>query len=248
MNNTEKLQKILARLGLGSRRAIEAWIRAGRVTINDQVAQLGDRVTLKDKIRLDGRPVILKSTAQVGKRVLMYHKPAGEICSREDEEGRRTVFESLPTLRGRRWISIGRLDFNTSGLLLLTTDGELANRLMHPSYGIEREYAVRLRGRLSVDQAERLKKGVQLDDGPAHFDEIRDAGGEGINRWYHVILKEGRNRAVRRLFESQGLTVSRLIRVRFGSITLPPWLRVGRCQDLEKEAIQHLCQQVQYNP
>lgn len=246
MHNTEKLQKILARIGLGSRREIEQWISAGRLTINNKLAQLGDRITLNDRVKLDGREVTLKSTTEIGLRVLMYHKPVGEVCSRNDEEGRAIIFDALPKLRGKRWIAIGRLDINTSGLLLLTTDGELANRLMHPSYEIEREYAVRIRGRVSEEQIQRLKKGVLLDDGTAHFDEIIDAGGDGANRWYHVILKEGRNREIRRLFESQGLVVSRLIRVRFGPIQLPPWLRMGKAQDLEKEQIKLLCGMVKY--
>jgi 23S rRNA pseudouridine2605 synthase len=246
MDNTEKLQKILARMGLGSRREIEQWIKEGRLRINNQLAQLGDRITLNDRVKLDGRDVTLKSTTEVGARVLMYHKPVGEVCSRQDEEGRRIIFDSLPRLRGRRWISIGRLDINTSGLLLLTTDGELANRLMHPSYEIEREYAVRIMGRISEEQIERLKRGVKLEDGMAHFDDIIEVGGDGANRWYHVILKEGRNREIRRLFESQRLMVSRLIRVRFGAIKLPPWLRFGKSKDLEQDQIQLLCDEVKY--
>lgn len=242
----EKLQKVLARLGLGSRREIETWITAGRLTINRQVAKLGDRVQLKDMVQLDGRRIFLKSPEKVEQRVLIYHKPIGEICSRKDEEGRTTVFETLPKLKGQRWISVGRLDVNTAGLLLFTTDGELANRLMHPSSEIEREYAVRLLGRISEPQKQNLIKGIKLEDGLAKFDEVIDIGGEGANHWYHVILREGRNREVRRLFEALNLTVSRLIRVRFGPIALPRQLRLGKWQDLEKAEIQALCQQVHF--
>lgn len=243
-NNTEKLQKVLARMGLGSRREIEQWIEAGRLSINNIKATLGDRIKLTDTIDLDGRRLTLRTTEDVGQRVLMYHKPAGELSTRSDPEGRPTVFDNLPKLRGRRWISVGRLDFNTCGLLLFMTDGELANRLMHPSFEVEREYAVRSLGTLSEEQIRRLKKGVRLDDGIASFDDIIDAGGEGANHWYHVILREGRNREVRRLFETENLTVSRLIRVRFGPIKLPRFLRPGKWQDLEKAEIEELCRYV----
>jgi len=244
---TERLQKILAKIGLGSRREIEQWIRDGRLKINNQVALLGDKISTHDIVSLDGRRLNIKMAEHVDLRVIMYHKPTGEVCSRRDEEGRPTVFENLPKLRGKRWIAIGRLDFNTSGLLLFTTDGELANRLMHPSSEIEREYAVRVLGRMSEEQAARLKKGVRLDDGMASFDTINDAGGEGANHWYHVILREGRNREVRRMFESQNLKVSRLIRVRFGPITLPRFLRFGKVKDLEKEELEQLCRCVNYS-
>jgi len=238
--DTEKLQKVLARMGLGSRREIEQWILAGRLSINDTRATLGDRIKLSDTVSLDGRHITLRSSEDVGQRVLMYHKPAGELSARSDPEGRPTVFDNLPKLRGRRWISVGRLDFNTSGLLLFMTDGELANRLMHPSFEVEREYAVRTLGTLTEEQARRLKKGVRLDDGMASFNEIIDAGGEGANHWYHVVLKEGRNREVRRMFETENLTVSRLIRVRFGPIKLPRFLRPGHWKDLEKSEIAEL--------
>jgi len=240
----EKLQKVLARIGLGSRREIEQWISSRRLKVNGVLATLGDRVSLIDRVELDGRLVRIQGTGEVAQRVLIYHKPAGELCSRKDPEGRSTVFDSLPTIRGKRWVSIGRLDFNTSGLLLLTTDGELANRLMHPSSEIEREYAVRVLGRMSGEVMQRLKRGVRLEDGSAHFDDIRDAGGEGVNHWYHVILREGRNREVRRLFESQDLKVSRLIRVRFGSITLPRFLRIGKFKEMEKHEVAELLRSV----
>lgn len=241
---TEKLQKVLAHLGLGSRRKIESWIVAGRLTINQRVATLGDRISIDDHIELDGRSVRLKSKEEFRPQVLLYHKGAGEVCSRDDPEGRPTIFDSLPKIRGKRWVSVGRLDFNTAGLLILTTDGELANRLMHPSSEIEREYAVRVLGRLTPEKEKRLLEGVRLDDGRASFDSIQDAGGEGLNHWYHVILREGRNREVRRLFESQNMTINRLIRVRFGSIWLPRDLRTGRSVELEPSAVSELLNSV----
>lgn len=224
---SEKLQKVLARAGLGSRRQIEHWIEEGRITINGDPAMLGARVTPEQTIRVDGRN-IPTHVLQSQQRILIYHKPEGEVCTRSDPQGRPTVFEKLPKLRGARWITIGRLDFNTSGLLLFTTDGELANRLMHPSHEIEREYAVRVLGKVNAEMLVRLKAGVMLEDGPAHFDAIVDAGGSGANHWYHVVLKEGRNREVRRLWEAVGIKVSRLIRVRFGGVQLPPHFHVRR--------------------
>src|SRR6266566_1837667 len=196
---SEKLQKVLARAGMGSRRQIEQWIEEGRVTVDGRTAAIGERVEPSAHIAIDGRVVPL--TDLVPKpRVLVYHKPEGEVCTRSDPQGRATVFDNLPTLRHGRWILIGRLDYNTSGLLLLTTDGELAHRLMHPSHEIEREYAVRVLGKVSDEMFTQLKEGVMLDDGPARFDDIADAGGTGANHWYHVILREGRNREVRRLW------------------------------------------------
>lgn len=239
----EKIQKVLANAGLGSRRQIESWISEGRISVNGATAKLGDRITLQDKVRVDGRDVLLAKT-QSKTRVLLYHKPEGEICSRSDPEGRATVFDRLPLLRNGRWISVGRLDFNTSGVLLLTNDGELANKLMHPSAEIEREYAVRVQGAVSTGMLTRLRKGVNLEDGPGHFEQIKDAGGEGSNHWYHVLVKEGRNRFVRRLWESQGVKVSRLIRIRFGDLTLPRLLRRGRWMELETEEINMLCKSV----
>lgn len=218
-----RIQKRLADAGLGSRRAIEGWIAEGRVRVNGRVAQLGDRVTDRDVVQVDGRHVRLGESASGSglPRVLIYHKPAGEVCTRSDPEGRPTVYDALPPAGRGRWIGVGRLDVTTSGLLLFTDDGELANRLMHPSHAIEREYAVRLRGELDGATAERLLAGVELEDGPARFLDIREGGGTGANQWVHVVLCEGRNREVRRLFESQGLDVSRLIRVRFGPLGLP---------------------------
>ena len=242
--NKEKLQKVLARIGLGSRREIEQWIVLGRLKINGVTAILGARLGFEDKVELDGRPVRLKAKEEIPQKVIIYHKPAGEVCSRHDPEGRPSVFDAFPKMRGKRWILIGRLDFNTSGLLLATTDGELANKLMHPSSNIEREYAVRIVGRMDAQMAERLKRGVQLEDGPARFDDIRDAGGEGLNHWYHVILREGRNREVRRLFESQHLKVSRLIRVRFGAVTLPRYLRIAQCKEMDKQEVSELLRSV----
>ena len=240
----ERLQKVLARAGLGSRRQIEDWIRAGKITVNDQPAELGVSVTAGDRIKVDGRPVTLAPPEQAP-RTLAYHKPAGELTTRKDEAGRPTVFDSLPRIRTARWISIGRLDFNTSGLLLVTTDGELAHRLMHPSWQIEREYAVRVLGKVGEEVLARLQEGVMLDDGMAAFDTIRDAGGPGANHWYHVTVREGRNREVRRLWESQGVQVSRLIRVRYGPVSLPAELRAGRFRDLTQQEIVALYAAVQ---
>ena len=232
---TEKLQKVLARAGFGSRRQIERWIEEGRITVDNAPATLGARVSPGQTIRVDGRQVPTH-VFQSKPRILVYHKPEGEVCTRSDPQGRPTVFEKLPKLRGARWIAIGRLDFNTSGLLLFTTDGELANRLMHPSHEIEREYAVRVLGKVDDDMLARLKQGVMLEDGPAHFDAIKEAGGAGANRWFHVVLREGRNREVRRLWEAVGVKVSRLIRVRFGPIPLPPHFHAGRTVELDEEA------------
>ena len=237
---SEKIQKILANAGLGSRRQIENWLREGRIAINGQIAKLGDRITTDAKIRIDGRDVRLVKSATKKSRVLLYHKPEGEICTRSDPEGRPTIFDRLPLLRNSRWITIGRLDFNTSGVLLLTNDGELAHKLMHPSAQIEREYAVRIQGKVTPAMLKTLRKGVQLPDGMAHFEVITDAGGEGTNHWYHVMVKEGRNRLVRRLWESQDVKVSRLIRIRFGVITLPRMLRKGNWHELAKEEIHAL--------
>lgn len=232
----EKLHKVLARAGMGSRREMERWIQEGRFSIDGQIAVLGDRVTATTKVLLDGKPLSLTGAEQV--RCLIYHKPVGEVCSRKDPEGRRTVFDALPSLKGGRWIVIGRLDYNTSGLLLFTTDGELANGLMHPSSKIEREYLVRVMGRVDDDILERLKAGVELDDGPARFTDIVDGGGDGINRWFYVVLMEGRNREVRRLWESQGLTVSRLKRVRYGEVFIPSKLKKGEWMELPAKDVE----------
>ena len=233
---SEKLQKVLARAGLGSRRQVEHWIEEGRVTIDGQPAALGARVTSDQALRVDGR-VVPTRAFQPKPRVLIYHKPEGQVCTRSDPQGRPTVFDKLPTLRGARWIAIGRLDYNTSGLLLFTTDGELANRLTHPSHEIEREYAVRVLGKVNDEMLARLKKGMILEDGPAHFVSIVDAGGAGANHWYHVVLTEGRNREVRRLWEAVGIKVSRLMRVRFGPVGLPPHFHAGRTMELDDDAV-----------
>ena len=225
------MQKALADAGHGSRREIEAWIAEGRVSVNDAAAHVGQRVTSKDKIKFNGRLVYLKDVARMP-RVLLYHKPEGEIVSRDDPEGRPSVFEKLPRIRGARWITIGRLDFNSCGLLLVTDSGELANRLMHPRYGLEREYAVRILGELSPESLYQLQTGIELEDGLAHFKRIEAAGGEGSNRWYRVVLNEGRNREVRRMFEAVGITVSRLMRVRYGPVVLPPQLKRGQSREL----------------
>lgn len=237
---TEKLQKVLARAGFGSRREIETWIEEGRVKVNGKPATLGDRVDDNARIEVDGKRVHPRQLEEKRCRVLIYHKPAGKMCTRSDPEGRPTIYEDLPRVSGVRFVPVGRLDLNTSGLLLVTTDGELANRLMHPSHEVEREYAVRVLGEVDRDTLTRLQEGVELEDGPAHFDAIINAGGDGANHWYHVILREGRNREVRRLWESQGLTVSRLTRVRFGEIALPRGLKQGRWEDLPEEAVDHL--------
>jgi len=231
----EKLQKALAHLGLGSRRQIEQWIEAGRLSIDGKQARLGDRVRGGQAVRLDGKPVALE--AAKGVRVLLYHKPLREVCSRHDPEGRKTVFERLPRLKTGRWISVGRLDFNTTGVLLFTTDGELAHALMHPSAAIEREYLVRVMGGVDEAMLDRLKKGVQLDDGPARFSDIQEGGGDGINRFFYVVLMEGRNREVRRLWESQGLTVSRLKRVRYGDVFMPSKLKQGQWLELPQKDV-----------
>ena len=231
----QKLQKVLANLGLGSRRKMERWIEDGRVTVDGSVATLGDRVHAGQALRLDGKPLEVDAAEQV--RVLLYHKPVREVCSRDDPEGRKTVFERLPKLKSGRWISVGRLDFNTSGVLLFTTDGALANALMHPSSAIEREYLVRVMGRVDEPMLERLKDGVELDDGPARFSDIQEGGGDGINRFFYVVLMEGRNREVRRLWESQGTTVSRLKRVRYGEVFLPSKLKKGQWLELPQRDV-----------
>lgn len=236
----ERLQKLLAEAGRGSRRQIEAMIAAGRISVNGVVAKLGDRAGTDDVIRIDGRVVKLAQRPDEKQRVLIYHKPEGEVCTRSDPEGRPTVFEQLPKLRSGRWIAVGRLDINTCGLMLFTTDGELANRLMHPSGEIEREYAVRVLGQADKDICAKLTRGVMLEDGLAKFASVQDGGGQGVNHWYHVTLKEGRKREVRRLWESQGFTVSRLIRVRFGPIRLHRELASGTWQELGRDGLNEL--------
>ena len=236
----ERLQKVLAQSGLGSRREMEEWIEAGRVNVNGTVAHLGQSVLPSDKVKVNGRLVNLRFTSTRPPRVLIYHKPEGEIVSRDDPDGRPSVFNALPRLRGGRWIAVGRLDFNTSGLLLFTTSGELANKLMHPSAQLVREYAVRVLGDLPEEAKKQLLSGVELEDGPASFASFEDRGGEGANHWYHVTLFEGRNREVRRMFEAVNCTVSRLIRVRYGPFQLPPWLKRGKTRELEEEEVRAL--------
>lgn len=245
---SEKLQKLLANAGLGSRREIEVWISAGRVSVNGQIAKLGDRANPTDDLRLDGHLISRHKLVRRKLKVLMYHKPVGEVCSRNDPEGRKTVFESIPRLNDGRWISVGRLDITTTGLLLFTNDGELANKLMHPSVEIEREYAVRVLGEVAEESLKALTNGIELEDGPAKFERLSVAGGEGANHWYHVVLKEGRNREVRRMWESQGVTVSRLTRIRFGPLMLDRRLPLGSFRDLDKEELKALCEAVSYTP
>ena len=229
----ERLQKMLAQAGLGSRRSMEEWISAGRVTLNGEVATLGMRVVEGDVVRVDKRLVHLKTHGSSLPRVLLYHKQEGEIVSRDDPEKRANVFDKLPKLRGMKWVAIGRLDFNTSGLLIFTTSGDLANRLMHPRFEVEREYAVRVQGSMTeLQMRQMVKEGIMLEDGPIKFEKLLDEGGEGYNHWYRLILKEGRNRVVRRTFEALGLPVSRLLRVRYGIINLPPRLKRGMLAEL----------------
>lgn len=233
----ERLQKYLAARGLGSRREIEGWIERGEVRVNGRVAQLGDQVGPDDTIHVRGRPVRAVTPAH---RWLAYHKPEGEICSRSDPEGRSSVFAALPRLRGQRWVSVGRLDLNTSGLLLFTTDGGLAHALMHPSRGLVREYAVRVLGEVPESVQQGLLQGLELEDGTARFESLLDAGGEGANHWFHVTVTEGRNRLVRRLWDAAGVSVSRLIRIRYGPVELGRGLKTGRFRDLESAEVRAL--------
>lgn len=236
---TVKLQKALADAGLGARREIEEWIAAGRVQVNGEPAHLGQRVLATDKVKVSGRLVNLHFAGRVP-RVLLYHKPEGEIVSRDDPQGRPSVFNALPRMRGGRWIAIGRLDFNSCGLLLFTSDGALANRLMHPRYKLEREYAVRVLGEVDEASLKKLTDGIELEDGMARFLRLLPAGGEGANHWYRVILEEGRNREVRRMFDAVGVTVSRLMRVRYGPIQLPANLKRGQSRELDPSEVQTL--------
>lgn len=236
----EKLQKVLARAGFGSRRQVEKWIADGRVKVNGKTAIIGDRVTDADKVVVDGKKLAPQKRIREQRRVLLYNKPENEICSRKDPEGRPTVFDKLPALRHGRWVAVGRLDLNTSGLLLFTTDGELANALMHPRAQIEREYAVRVLGSVTEIMVQNMHKGVIIDGHLCRFTDIQHFGGEGANQWYHVVLMEGRNREVRRLWESQGLKVSRLKRVRFGPIFIPSTVSRGKFYELPKQEIKKL--------
>jgi 23S rRNA pseudouridine2605 synthase len=238
-DDAPKLHKVLAEAGMGSRRDMEELIIAGRVSVNGEPAHIGQRIMPTDQVRINGKPVKRK-LANKPPRVLLYHKPTGEIVSHADPEGRPSVFDKLPPMKTAKWVAVGRLDFNTEGLLMLTTSGDLANRFMHPRYSVEREYAVRVVGELAEGMRQKLLHGVELDDGPANFLRIRDGGGEGTNHWYHVALAEGRNREVRRMFEAAGLMVSRLIRTRHGSISLPRGLKRGRWEELEDNQVRAL--------
>lgn len=236
---THKLHKILAQSGLGSRRDMEELIEKGEVRVNGKVATLGARISEEDMVMVGRRKVRLNFAEELP-RVLLYHKPEGEIVSRHDPDGRISVFDNLPPIKGSKWVNIGRLDYNTSGLLIFTNQGELANRMAHPSAEVEREYAVRLIGELTPEQIKQATTQIELEDGPAHFDSLRDGGGEGTNHWYHVVLKEGRNREVRRMFEAMHLMVGRLIRTRFGNISLPPRLRRSQSVELPPEQVKRL--------
>lgn len=233
----ERLQKILSQAGLGSRREMERWIESGWIQVNGKLAKVGDVAGPTDKISVKGRLISNPLKYEKQTRVLLYHKPIGEISSRHDPEHTKTVFDNLPVLKYERWVQVGRLDLNTSGLLIFTNDGELANRLMHPRYEFEREYAVRVRGQVSPDIIKLLLRGVELEDGVAKFKHIEFRGGEGSNAWYHVVLTEGKNREVRRLWESQGLEVSRLIRIRYGKVKLPRALARGRYHELSPKEV-----------
>ncbi|CAH2922099.1 MAG: LSU rRNA pseudouridine(2605) synthase (EC [uncultured Paraburkholderia sp.] len=238
-DDAPKLHKVLAEAGMGSRRDMEELIVAGRVSVNGEPAHIGQRIMPTDQVLINGKPVKRK-LANKPPRVLLYHKPTGEIVSHADPEGRPSVFDKLPPMKTAKWLAVGRLDFNTEGLLMLTTSGDLANRFMHPRYSVEREYAVRVVGELAEGMRQKLLNGVELDDGPANFLRIRDGGGEGTNHWYHVALAEGRNREVRRMFEAAGLMVSRLIRTRHGPISLPKGLKRGRWEELEDNQVRAL--------
>jgi len=232
----ERIQKILAHQGLGSRRQIDQLLKEGRIQINGKTAKPGDQMTGQEKVVIDGKAVRLNRQT-IKPKLLMYHKPVGLVSTRSDPEGRQTVFSQLPRLQQGRWIGIGRLDINTSGLLLFTNHGELANRLMHPSFEVEREYAVRVRGEVTAEKIKALTEGIELEDGVASFNQVIDGGGQGTNHWYHVILQEGKNREVRRLWEAVDTEVSRLVRVRYHQFTLPKWLKPGKTRFFDDDVV-----------
>jgi 23S rRNA pseudouridine2605 synthase len=238
-DDAPKLHKVLAEAGLGSRRDMEELIISGRVSVNGEPAHIGQRILAQDQVRINGK-LIQRRVSKKPPRVLVYHKPAGEIVSHDDPDGRPSVFERLPNMKAGKWLAVGRLDFNTEGLLLFTTSGDLANRLMHPRYNIDREYAVRTLGELEEGMRQKLLAGVELDDGVAQFSRVADGGGEGVNKWYRVTIGEGRNREVRRMFEAIGLTVSRLIRTRYGAMVLPPNLKRGRWEEMDEHSVRDL--------
>lgn len=244
---SERLQKALASAGIGSRREMEQWIADGRVQVNGETARIGSKVGPRDIVKVSGRRVYLRFDEK-RTRILIYHKSEGEIVSRDDPKGRATVFDALPKVRGSKWIAIGRLDYNTDGLMIFTTSGDLANNLMHPRFEVEREYAVRVLGELTEDMIAQLLAGVELDDGPAQLQSCFAAGGEGANRWYRVVIKEGRKREVRRLFEHFSLTVSRLTRIRFGPIALPPQLRRGQKMELDEDLVARVLEWAEMKP
>lgn len=240
-DKSERIQKLLARAGYGSRREIEGWISAGRVRVNGEVASLGAKATADDEIQVDGRHVQQATSKDIPCRVLAYKKHVDQVVTRHDPEGRPTVFRKLPHLSKGRWLAVGRLDINTSGLLLMTTDGELKRRLEHPSYALEREYAVRIHGEVDDAMLERLVNGVELEDGRARFEAIDEPEDTGrTNRWFNVLVVQGRNRVVRRLWESQGVEVSRLMRTRYGPVTQPTGIKAGHHRELEHSEVRKL--------
>lgn len=235
----ERIQKALAHQGIASRRQIDQMLQEGRIKVNGKVAKPGDQISGAEKISIDDKAVRM-ARHRIKPKLLMYHKPVGLVSTRNDPEGRPTVFSQLPKLQQGRWIGVGRLDINTSGLLLFTTNGELANRLMHPSFEVEREYAVRVRGDVTPEKIQALTEGIELEDGVAKFDEVLDGGGQGTNHWYHVTLREGKNREVRRLWEAVDVEVSRLVRVRYEDFTLPKWLKPGKTRFFDDDVVERL--------